>query len=435
MLDQRETRLKSRRSLVTWIGIFLFLFLGQTSFGLISSRQAEAGELELSYEGTHIALSLKVLSKKASEYLSARASLPRQLATLCGIVRFESFLVDEGNQDVILVGQQAGAGSPLHLDDLVVAMRSIWGGGTEAVSCSLDPRRENISAIKQVSEKIGTIQSPEAGQRINQQVKAIWGSQLVRVGGVPRDSRYAHIMIDADYHMKRVSLGAQKLPGIDSYLDLKAYDVKGRIAQGDDTVPPGLSFNRFWFSVEKEFPSFTEDEGIAWLKACPIVLFTEKQMDASSGELYDVEEDDSVAIAYAKGFSDQFPRLAEQVTPYGDLRNLYLLKAVLESLRFRHAAEQIGLDMDVFLSQYACKTAKPMPDSLEGCVLSQEVFLKGKDGSTTYWYFPVTFGGVNMEMEVQESSFEKDESLKRVKSKALRMRPSPDALFWVFTIP
>jgi hypothetical protein len=159
------------------------------------------------------------------------------------------------------------------------------------------------------------------------------------------------------------------------------------------------------------------------------------QMDASSGELYDVEEDDSVAIAYAKGFSDQFPRLAEQVAPYGDLRNLYLLKAVLESMRFRQATEQVGLDMDVFLSLYTCKTAKPMLDSMEGCVLSQEVFLKGKDGSTTYWYFPVTFGGVNMEMEVRERSFEKDEKLKKIKSKVLQRRPSPDALYWTFSFP
>jgi len=313
-------------------------------------------------------------------------------------------------------------------------MRSIWRGGTEAVSCSLDPRRENISAIQQANDKIGTIQSPEAGRRMIQQVKAIWGSQVIRVGGVPKDSRYAHIMIDADYHMKKVSLGAQKFSGVDSYLDLKVSDAKERIAQGDDMIPPGLSFNRFWFSVEKEFPIFTEDEGIVWVKACPIVLFTEKQIGASSGELYDVTEDDPVAIAYAKGFSDQFPRLAEQVAPYADLGNLYLLKAVLESMRFRQAAETVGLNMDVFLGQYAYKTGKPMPDSLEGCVLSQEVFLKGKDGSTTYWYFPVTFGGVNMEMEVRERSFEKDEKLKRVKSKVLQGRPAPDALFWYVTI-
>lgn len=413
----------------------IFLFIGQTSLGLISCRQAEAGEGGPSYEGSHIALSLRLLSKKAADCLSSRSSLPRELATLCGITRFESLLVDDVNQDIVLVGQQIGGGSPLHLDDLVVCMRSIWRAGTEAVSCSLDPRRENILAIQQASAKIGTIQSPEAGRRMIQQVKGIWGSQVIRVGGVPRDSRYAHIMIDADYHMKKVSLGAQKLSGIDSYLDLKVSDAKERIAQGDDMVPPGLSFNRFWFSVEKEFPIFTEDEGIVWVKACPIVLFTEKQIGASSGELYDVKEDDPVAIAYAKGFSDQFPRLAEQVAPYADLRNLYLLKAVLESMRFRQAAEKVGLNMDVFLGQYACKTASPMPDSLEGCVLSQEAFLKGKDGSTNYWYFPVTFGGVNMEMGVRERSFEKDEKLKRVKSKVLQKRPSPDALFWHFTFP
>ena len=431
MFYQRKSM---KRRYLSAVCLGIFIFGGQTLLGMISCVQAVAGEEDPSYEGDHIAMSLRVLSRKATEYLPPRASLPRALATLCGITRFEGFLVDEGNQDIILVGQPDGGGSSLHLDELVVGMRSLWGSGTEAVVCSLDPRRENISAIKRISAQTGAIQSPEAGRRVIQQIKGIWGSQLIRVGGVPRDSRYAHIMIDADYHMKKVSLGAQKISGIDSYLSLKVSDVRERIARGDDMVPLGFSFNRFWFSVEKEFPIFTEDEGIVWLKACPIVLLTEKRNDAPSGELYDVEEDDSAATAYAEGFSDQFPRLAEQIVPYGDLRNLYLLKAVLESMRFRRGAEHVGLNMEIFLNQYACKTAKPMPDSLEGCVHSQEVFLKEKDGSTTYWYFPVTFGGVNMEMELRESNFEKDERLKRVKSKVLQRRPSPDALFWTFTI-
>jgi hypothetical protein len=106
-----------------------------------------------SYDGTYIAMSLRVLSKKAADCLSSRASVPRDLATLCGITRFESFVVDEGSQDVILIGKAVGGGSPLHLDELVVAMRSIWRGGTEAVSCSLDPRRENVLTIQRTSEQ------------------------------------------------------------------------------------------------------------------------------------------------------------------------------------------------------------------------------------------------------------------------------------------
>jgi hypothetical protein len=430
---QPRDHAKSSYSQVVCVCIFLIVW--QMSFSLFCCQGTEASVEAPSYDGTYTAMSLRVLSTKAAECLSSRSSVPRDLATLCGITRFESFLVDEGSRDVILIGKPVGGGSPLHLDELVVAMRSIWRGGTEAVSCSLDPRRENVLAIQQTNSQYGKVQTPEQGKRMIQQVKASWGPQLVRVGGVPKDSRYAHIMIDADYHLKKVSLGVLKISGVNSYLDMKVSDAKERIAQGEDKIASGMSFNRFWFNVEKEFPAFTEDEGIVWLKACPIVLFTEQQMGASSGELFDVDEDDPVATAYAKAFSEAFPRSADQVAPYADLRNLYFLKALLESMRFRQAAERVGLDMDVFLSQYACKTGTPMPDSMEGCVVNQEAFLKGKDGSTTYWFFPVTFGGVNMEMEVKEKNFEKDEKLKRVKSKVMQKRPSHDALFWHFTLP
>lgn len=432
MVQQRD-RAKSRYTLAVCVCIFLFIW--QMAFCLSGRQEAGASDGMPSYDGTYIAMSLRVLSKKAADCLSSRSSVPRDLATLCGITKFESFVVDEGSQDVILIGKPVGGGSPLHLDELVVAMRSIWRGGTEAVSCSLDPRRENVLTIQRISEQYGKVQTPEQGKRMIQQVKGSWGSQLVRVGGVPKDSRYAHIMIDADYHMKKVSLGNLKISGVNSYLDMKLSDAKERIAQGEDKLPAGMSFNRFWFSVDKEFPAFTEDDGIVWIKACPIVLFTEQQMGASSGELFDVDEDDAVAGAYAKAFSDAFPRLADQVAPYADLRNLYFLKAVLESMRFRQAAERVGLNMDVLLSQYACKTGTPMPDSMEGCVVNQEAFLKGKDGKGTYWYFPVTFGGVNMELEVRERSFERDDKLKRVKSKVLQRRPSPEALFWHITLP
>lgn len=434
-MDDHRKSPQSRRQclLAAWVGIFLFI--GQTSWGPLSCRKAEAAEWEANYDGTYIALSLGVLSKKAAEALSPRSFLPKELATLCGIMRFAGFVADEGNSDVLLVGQEGGVGSPLHIDDLVVTMRSIWRGGTEPVSCSLDPRREDVSAIQRASAEAGKIQTPEAGRRMIQQVRGIWGSQVTRVGGVPKDSRYAHFMIDADYHMKKVSLGVQKVSGINSYLDMKVSDAKQRIEKDDDMLPSGLSFNRFWFSVKREFPVFTEDEGIVWIKACPIDLFTEQQMGAYSGELLDIEEDDPVAMAYAEAFSDAFPRVSEQVPPYADLKNLYLLKAVLESMRFRRAAENVGLNLEVFLSQYAPKTGKPMPDSMQGCVVKHEAFFKGKDGSTPYWYFPVIFGGVNMEMELRESNFEKDKRIKRVKSKVLETRPSPHALYWRFTVP
>ena len=46
------------------------------------------------------------------------------------------------------------------------------------------------------------------------------GPQKVLVGGVPTNSRHGHVMIDADYHMKRVSQGHVKVPDVTSAIDL-----------------------------------------------------------------------------------------------------------------------------------------------------------------------------------------------------------------------
>jgi hypothetical protein len=431
MFDQKKTLSKRDASMAIWGAVFLLFFT--VSYGFFF--EAEASPASLDYQGRHTALSLRVLSKEAGNFLLSHSSLPDTLATLCRIREFEGFVVDAENGDVIVVGREAGQGSFLHLDDLVVGVRSVWKPGIEPVFCSLDPRREDVLAIKQLALQADTIQSPEKGRQLIEQVKAVWGSQLIRIGGVPKDSRYAHIMIDADCHLKKACLGAQKISGLDSYLDIKVSQTKKRLMEGKEGLLSGVSFNRFWFSVQKEYPTFLEQEGIVWLEACPIILLTEKQLDSLSGALYDAEEDDPVAIAFAERFSDQFPSLAGRVAPYAALRNLYLLKSVLEALRYRQGAERAGLNLGVFLDQYACKTDRHMPNSAEGCAVSQEAFFKEDNGTKTYWYFPVNFGGVTMEMEITEQHFRKHARLKRFRSRVLDARPSPEALFWYFTIP
>jgi len=93
------------------ICVFIFLLIGPVSAGLLAVQEAGASDAMPSYDGSFIAMSLRVLSKKAADCLSSRASVPRDLATLCGITRFESYLVDEGSQDVILLGKPVGGGS------------------------------------------------------------------------------------------------------------------------------------------------------------------------------------------------------------------------------------------------------------------------------------------------------------------------------------
>lgn len=385
------------------------------------------------YKGKHYALSMRVLGQKSLKCLSSRSRMNSILAHLGKINLFEGFVLDSENADILLIGKKTGRGHLLHVDDLAVNLRNIWSEDAPP-SCSLDPRSEDISDIQELPSEFTDIRTQEQGRELIQRVKEVWGPQLIRIGGVPENSRHAHVMIDADYHMKKASLGLVRVAGLTSYLDKRESADKKRLLEGEDIFGQGISFNRFWFHVKNGFPTFSETEGIIWLKACPIILLTEKQSTAVSGELSDVEEDDPVAMAFSREFSDRFEQAVTKVPSYADLKNLYILKALLEAMHYTDACSDAGLDIDFFLNGYKYKMETPMPDSMPGCVSSKEVFFKGPKGKQAYWHFPAIFGGVQMAMELTDNQFMEYKDLKRIRSAVLKVRPSPESLTWVFKV-
>ncbi len=385
------------------------------------------------YKGTHYALSMRVLGQKCLEALSSRSRMNSQLAHLGNIKLFEGFVLDAENADILLIGQKSGPGHLLHVDDLVVNLRNIWSESAPP-SCSLDPGPEDILEIQEIPSEFTSIRTQEEGRELIQRIEEVWGPQLIRIGGVPENSRHAHVMIDADYHMKKASLGLVRVAGIQSYLDKKALADKKRLLKGQDIFSQGISFNRFWFHVKKGCPTFLEAEGITWLETCPIILLTEKQSAAVSGELSDVEEDDPVAMAFSREFSDRFEQAVLKVPPYADLKKLYLLKALLEAMYYLDACSNTGCNIDFLMNGYKYKMETPMPDSMPGCVSSKEVFFEGPQGRQAYWHFPAIFGGVQMGMELTENQFREKKDLKRVRSAVLKARPSPGSLTWIFKV-
>jgi hypothetical protein len=385
------------------------------------------------FKGTHYALSMRVLGQKCLESFSSRSRMGSQLAHLVHIRPFEGFVLDAENTDIILIGRKSGPGHSLHVDDLVVNMRNIWSEG-DPPSCSLDPRSEDILEIQEIPSEFTDIRTQEQGRELIRRIKGIWGPQLTRIGGVPGNSRHAHVMMDADYHMKRASLGLVRVAGLTSYLDKRASADKKRLLKGEDIFGQGISFNRFWFHVKDGCPTFLEAEGITWLEACPIILLTEKQSAAVSGALSDVEEDDPVAIAFSREFSDRFEQAVTEVMSYADLKNLYILKALLEAIYYMDACSNTGCDIDFFMNGYKYKMETPMPDSMPGCVSSKEIFFEGPQGRQAYWHFPAIFGGVHMGMELTGNQFREQKNLKKIRSAVLKARPSPESLTWAFKV-
>lgn len=111
------------------------------------------------------------------------------------------------------------------------------------------------------------------------------------MGDVPNSSRHAHVIIEADYHMKQVSQGLATVPGVTSQIDRSLMEAEQALRE--KAMPAmGTSAARFWFHLAKNCPVFLADDGVVRVKNCAVVVLTEKQRCSADGTLFDSGEED-----------------------------------------------------------------------------------------------------------------------------------------------
>jgi tetratricopeptide (TPR) repeat protein len=155
-----------------------------------------------------VLVSLAELATRLQAHAGAWGELPEALRYPGGIERVHGFVLDAQRRDVVLVGARArGLETRLDVDLLIVALQSVWQEGLTP-GVSLDALPENPG-----------------------------GPQYSRVIGVPPTSRFARVMLDADYAMKRVMMDDLRVtvPGFRSYAQVMA------------AQPSALPRERFWF--------------------------------------------------------------------------------------------------------------------------------------------------------------------------------------------
>lgn len=407
------------------IGLFLLGLLGGSS---VYVQAFEAQAVHPSRTQERVCLSLRVLALEAG-----KVPLRKEVEGLAGIGWLEGFVVDPDNRDVILIGRPTPKWPALHLDDFVVNLRNVWRGEPHPY-CSLDPRPEDLRKLSQLASGARVVNSLDQIHGLFKQIKEAWGPQSVVVGGVPRNSRHAHVMVDADYHMKKVSQGLVELNGIRSCLEIVLEDARRQIDRTGRPPMLGMSMSRFWFHVGKGEPTYQESDGIVCLDRCSVVVLTEKQRSTADGTLYDSAEDDPHANAFAQELSERFQEVATLVPQYADLENLFRLSAVLRAMHFRNAANQARLDLGFWLKHYRYNEERAMPPSLSGLANSKEARGRLTQGGLLYEYvlFPMVCGGVSMEINLDKRRFgatQRDQMDKLCKL-VIGSRPDPAALSW-----
>lgn len=392
------------------------------------------------------AISLRVLQEKVKDCMTG-GTCSDDIIQLAGMTKISGYVIDEKNKDLILIGKADSALPPLHLEDFVIALRNTWlhyagqKGNTRYYSppgCSIDPNPGVIAELQQLATRIFSSSDPDDVQKsINQWRSACGQPQQVRVLGIPFDTRFAKVMVEADYYMKRLVDGSVTLDidGFTSLTDMTLNIVREDIEKGESVSIPLQSMHRFWFYPGEN--SFLVDKGIVLIDKSKVNLLTEDEFLVEGGKMAGTGSSDPLADKFVRSFSEKYDAIAKIKPIYAELEGLFRSVALTKLMKYNDAVSEAGISLDYMLKLYSVRNT-PVNRTLPGISNVKEFNQRNETAggySELYLWLP-SCGGVSIDIKIKESDIAKDKtgSLVELKEAVLKARLSQDALYWDFMI-
>lgn len=388
------------------------------------------------------ALSLKVLQQKLQQYREPQ-SIPQNLKLFCGINRILGYVIDRRFRDILLIGEVDEGLPPLHLEDWVVALRNTWlkythlKGNTQyytSPGCSIDPNPTVLAQLDQVGKQMSRENQSfqEIEDAVNRWEQICLSSQQVRVLGVPFDTRFAWVMVQADYDMKRIVDGSDEIEifAFTSLMDMELQETKSDIRWGRIPRLSGAT-NRFWFSPGEVV--YKKDNDILMIDTCNVKLLTEEEHVKAEGKVIGTGKANPNAAIFAADFSRNFTGIAKQRPIFRDLENLYRFVALAKAMKRKSPHQKVGLSLEYLLNHYPLQ-GKKVRQNLPGRfhVKRYEKQMHTNEGIQTQKLWLPSCGGVEMDIELDKSLFRKESGnqLEQFKEKVLKERTSDDQLYY-----
>lgn len=309
-------------------------------------------------------ISLRQLDAALTAHLATGRSLTEEFICLAGLWRIDSLFFDSETRDIILAGpaepfapdptgrlRGVTTGRPtLLLDDLLIVWRELIGGPDE-IGCSIDPRPENLAALQAFLAQNSTAASPAVIEQRFQQMGRILGMHDVVVLGAPDDTRFARVMVEADYRMKRISMGLEDpgVKGLRSHLSL----LKGG----------GNSMQRWWFvPLYDELLCDEHRQSFTW-RGPRLQLLAQEELADSDGKRSAAATTRVTTHAFARNFTAHFDALANQSPVFADLQNLTDWCLVAALVGKNAIYQQLSRETTAFNSHAAVPTMSgPVPE-------------------------------------------------------------------------
>lgn len=295
-------------------------------------------------------VSLVRLEEACRKFAEEKKHVTPEIQYLAGLQRIDYVFVYPETGDLVIAGPAEGFAPnatgrvvgittgrpPLRLDDLIVALRAV--PKSSMIGCSIDPTQQGLQAFHSYIERNST---PATTAVIQQRFKAMaqaMGMHDVSVFGVPADSHFAEVLVEADYRMKLMSVG------------LERPRVRGFVSHLKTLRPGQNTFQRWWFSPLYDAFQQSEDGNAFSISGQRLQLMAEEERITAAGTRVVLPQDTAVTTQkYAKQFTENFDEIAKITPIFAELQNITDLSVLIALMQKKQLVQKVGWEMSLFL--------------------------------------------------------------------------------------
>jgi hypothetical protein len=296
---------------------------------------------------------------------------------LAGLQRIDYVFLDPDSKDLVIAGPAEGFAMdefgrvigvktgrpPLRLDDLMVALRTLEKTG--ALGCSIDPDESRMNQVQQYVKSNSTRTTPAGAAQRYENMAKILGLQNVTVWGVPADSHFGCTLVEADWRMKRLSMGIE---------NPRVRDFKSHLAM---LGRGGNATQRFWFLPL--YDAFQQNEaGTAFQFAGQRAqLLSQEEYVSETGKRSDAATTRVSTQRFAKLFTEKFPDLAEEIPIFAELQNTIDLSILAALFKKERLPQKVGWRMSLLLDPQRATYAASTPPTQVASVVNYRTAGRG----------------------------------------------------------
>lgn len=272
-------------------------------------------------------ISLNRLEKAIAEQVAAGGEPTEEMSALAGLTSVQYVFFYPETKDIVIAGPAEGffadpadrlvgvnSGRPVVLlEDLVTAMRAYAPGtaGTSVISVSIDPTAEGLQRMQSFLSSVRGRVQPSDARRLAMGLKNNLGLQTVTFKGIPDTTHFARVLVEADYRMKLVGIGLEKLPiAFRSYVD-----------RASPNAVASNALERWYFQPNYDGIAVSEDGLAMKIKERGVQLVGANERVAGGNRIKGGRVN-KASQAFCKDFTDKFNLIASRVRVYGELRQL-----------------------------------------------------------------------------------------------------------------